>query len=355
MISEPDRRKTIMLIDNAHQDGARLAKACQITGISARTYQRWTADGDVKTDARPTADRPEPANKLTTQERQNILDICHQPENASLPPGQIVPRLADQGDYIASESCFYRVLHEADEQHHRSRSQKPRKIMPPKGYCATAPNQVWSWDITWLPGPIRGMFFYLYMIVDVYSRKIVGWEVNPLESAELAVTLIQKAVLSEGCSLHPPILHADNGGPQKGFTMKAKLESLGIMPSYSRPRVSNDNPYSEALFRTVKYCPAYPHKEFATIIDSRQWCSSFVNWYNNEHRHSAIRFVTPFQRHAGEDRQILENRRKVYQEARKHRPDRWSAGIRNWDHIDSVWLNPPADKDRLVDASQNAA
>jgi transposase InsO family protein len=229
-------------------------------GISVRTYQRWTKDGTVGSDHRPIAQRPEPANKLTAEERQRVLDICHQPEYASLPPGQIVPMLADQGKYIASESSFYRVLHEADEQHHRGRSRKPQSFTPPKGYRATGANQVWSWDITWLPAPIHGMFFYLYMIMDVYSRKVVAWEVHPMENAELAADLLHKAVLSERCVLNPPVLHADNGGPQKGFTMKAKLEALGVTPSYSRPRVSNDNPYSEALFRTFKYRPQYPVK-----------------------------------------------------------------------------------------------
>ena len=347
MISIPDRRRTVKLIDKACNEGSRLASACRVTGISVRTYQRWTIGEKVKSDARPTANRPEPANKLTTEERQSVLNICHQLDFASLPPGQIVPRLADQGQYVASESSFYRILHEADEQHHRGRSHAPRHPLPPNGYCATGPNQVWSWDITWLASPIRGMFFYLYMIMDVYSRKIVAWEIHPLENAGLAATLVQKAVLSEGCALNPPVLHADNGGPQKGFTMKAKLESLGIMASYSRPRVSNDNPYSEALFRTVKYRPAYPVKGFLSIDDARKWTSAFVRWYNHEHLHSAIKFVTPAHRHIEEDRKILENRRKVYQKAKENWPERWSGAIRNWDHIDHVWLNRSKDFEQI--------
>jgi transposase InsO family protein len=269
------------------------------------------------------------------------LDICHQPQYASLPPGQIVPRLADQGCYIASESSFYRILHAAGEQHHRGRSRKPNRSTLPKGYCATGPNQVWSWDITWLPAPIRGMFFYLYMIVDIYSRKIVGWDVHTHESSEMAATLVQKAVLAEGCQLHAPVLHADNGGPQKGFTLKAKLESLGVTPSYSRPRVSNDNPYSESLFRTLKYRPEYPVKGFESIVGARKWCLSFIRWYNSEHLHSALRYVTPDQRHSGQDRQILVNRQKVYREAKDRRPERWARTIRNWDPINHVWLNGP--------------
>lgn len=349
MISTPDRYKTVTLIDEARKDGARLDKACNEARISARTYQRWTAGGAVKADARPTAYRPEPINKLSMEERQQVLSICHKPEYASMPPGQIVPRLADQGEYVASESTFYRVLHEANEQHHRGRSQKPRKSIPPNGYCATLPNQVWSWDITWLAGPIRGMFFYLYMIMDVYSRKIVGWEIHTMESADLSAILIHKTVLSEGCVLNPPVLHSDNGAPQKGFTMKAKLEALGIMASYSRPRVSNDNPYSEALFRTAKYRPEYPEKGFSTIDEARTWCRSFVQWYNHDHLHSAIRYVTPSQRHTGEDTQILENRQKVYQNAKEIHPERWGGKTRNWEKIEVVWLNRPKKQNELVD------
>jgi putative transposase len=206
-------------------------------------------------------------------------------------------------------------------------------------------DQVWSWDITWLPSPIRSMYFYLYMIMDVYSRKIIGWEVHPMESAELSAPLVQKAILSEKCLLDPPVLHADNGGPQKGFTMRAKLEDLGVTPSYSRPRVSNDNPYSESLFRTIKYRPQYPVKGFECIDAARKWVGRFVKWYNEEHRHSAIRYVTPSQRHKGEDIKILDRRHQVYQQAKEHRQDRWSGATRNWEPITEVWLNCPKDSE----------
>lgn len=355
MISAPDRRKTVMLIDAARKSGARLLPACEVTGINVKTYQRWTQGGTVRSDQRPLAPRPIPANKLTEEETQRILDICHQPEYASLPPCQIVPRLADQGVYIASESSFYRVLHAAGEQHHRGRNQKPRHRNPPNGYCATGPNQVWSWDITWLPSPIRGMYFYLYMMIDVYSRKIVGWEVHPVESADLAATLLQKAVLSENCLLNPPVLHADNGGPQKGFTMKAKLEALGVTPSYSRPRVSNDNPYSEALFRTFKYRPEYPVKGFESIGTARNWVNRFVAWYNEEHHHSGIRYVTPSQRHKTNDVKILAERHVVYQLAKEKHPERWSGKTRNWTPVPEVWLNCPKDAESKASDYTKAA
>ncbi len=343
MISTPDRRRIVELIDNARQAGARLAPACRVAEIDVRTYQRWTQGGRVKPDKRPLVARPAPANKLTRKERKRVLKICHNPTYAGMPPGQIVPRLADEGCYLASESSFYRILHEADEQHHRGRNAKPRRRNPPQGYCATGPDQVWSWDITWLPSPIRGMYFYLYMIVDIYSRKVVGWEVNPVENADCAAKLLHKAVLAEGCLLDPPVLHADNGGPQKGFTMKAKLEALGVTPSYSRPRVSNDNPYSESLFRTVKYRPEYPVKGFDSIEAARKWVRKFVWWYNEEHLHSAIQYVTPSQRHRGEDVSLLARRHRIYQMAKQERPHRWSGESRNWEPVREVWLNCPKD------------
>lgn len=347
MISDPDRRKTVELIDKARKSGARLIPACKVVGISSRTYQRWTRTGGVCRDRRPEAQRPTPANKLTPKERQQVLDTCHQAEYRSLPPGQIVPLLADEGAYIASESSFYRILHEADEQHHRGRSRKPCKHERPEGFCATGPNQVWTWDITWLPTFVRGMFFYLYMIVDVFSRKIVGWEIYDRECSENAAIFIHKAVLAEGCVLQPLVLHSDNGAPQKGFTLTAKLDDLGIRSSFSRPRTSNDNPYSEALFRTCKYRPNYPKNGFETIQESRKWVGQFVYWYNEVHRHSAICFVSPGQRHRGEDREILEKRKHLYESAQNRTPIRWSGNTRNWQYIDHVWLNPPKHRDVL--------
>lgn len=358
MISDPDRHKAAELIEAANQAGSRTSTACRETGISVRTYQRWHEDGLIKSDGRPTAKRPEPINTLSTEERERVLGLCHEPENASLPPSQIVPRLADRGDYVASESSFYRILREADEQNHRGRSSQPRKAVPRASYCAEGPCQVWTWDITWLRGPVQGLFFYLYMIVDIYSREIVGWEVYERESSENAAQLVHKAVLAEGCITQPLVLHSDNGSPQKGSTLRAKLEKLGIVASYSRPRVSNDNPYSESLFRTCKYRPDYPHKGFASIEAAREWVLHFVHWYNNEHRHSGIRYVTPAERHSGNDTQILEKRKAVYEAARQKHPERWTGSTRNWSPITTVWLNPENDReskgstsDRLSDAA----
>jgi putative transposase len=197
-------------------------------------------------------------------------------------------------------------------------------------------------DGHYLAAAVRGAFYRLYMIEDIYSRKIVGWEVHEEESAEHAATLIRKACLSEGVRYESSlVLHSDNGGPMKGATMLSTLQRLGVVPSFSRPSVSDDNPYSESLFRTLKYTPAYPSKPFASLEEARAWVHRFVQWYNETHRHSAIRYVTPGQRHRGADVDILEKRKRLYEAAKAERPERWSGATRNWQPIEEVWLNPP--------------
>ena len=203
-----------------------------------------------------------------------ILETCNAPEHADLPPSQIVPRLADEGIYLASESSFYRVLREADQLHHRGRSKAPQTRKGPTTHIADAPNLVWSWDISYLPSWVRGQFFYLYLIIDIYSRKIVGWEVHEQEGGEEAAALIQRSVIAEHCFRRPLVLHADNGSPMKSQTMQSKLYDLGIIPSHSRPRVSNDNPYSESLFRTLKYCPRWPSEGLESLEAARKWVGS---------------------------------------------------------------------------------
>jgi putative transposase len=341
MTPASDRQQIISLIDAATEAGACLKAACTALGLSVRTLQRWKNPTDGKgQDRRPSAQRRAPANKLSEEEHDQIVATCNAAEFASLPPSQIVPRLADEGMYIGSESTFYRVLRARGQNHRRGRARPATRRKPPASFEAKAPCQVWSWDITWLPGPVAGTFFYLYMILDIYSRKIVGWEVCERETAEHAAEILKRTVLAEGCLTSPLVLHADNGSAMKGATMKVTMERLGVIPSFSRPRVSNDNPFSEALFRTCKYVPTWPTKGFASIDMARTWVRGFVLWYNTEHRHSAIRFVTPDQRHRGEDLERLTRRHVVYELARAAHPTRWSGRIRNWQPVGSVWLNP---------------
>ncbi|MEA3302065.1 MAG: IS3 family transposase, partial [Pseudomonadota bacterium] len=296
----------------------------------------------------------EPANKLSEEERGQIQTVANAPEFASMPPCQIVPILADRGCYIASESSFYRVLREADQLAHRGKAKAPKRRRPTP-LQADAANQVWSWDITYLATTIKGQFFYLYLFIDIYSRKIVGWEIFASESAEHASRVFRKAHLREGVSPDSLVLHSDNGSPMKGATMLATLQQLGVMPSFSRPSVSNDNPYSEAMFKTLKYHPGFPDKPFDSLDEARQWVSGFQRWYNEIHRHSALKFVTPGQRHRGEDIAILEQRKAVYEAARARCPERWSGPSRNWEHERVVFLNPNNSTEKEVVLKEKAA
>lgn len=232
-------------------------------------------------------------------------------------------------------------MREAGQQNHRGRAQKPSS-RPKSTHCATGSNQVWCWDITYLPGPVQGMYFYLYMINDIFSRDILGWEVWEDESSEHASQLILKAYMSQNIGMQdkPLVLHSDNGSPMKGATMMGILYKLGIKPSRSRPRVSNDNPYAESLFRTFKYRSEYPSKEFATIEEAREWVQGFVKWYRFSHHHSGIQFLSPNQVHTNQADAILTNRIKVYETAKQRNPRRWSGHIRNWELKKVVWLNP---------------
>lgn len=327
---------TIELVNEAAAAGARREAACAAVGLSARTVERWR--GGKLEDQRRGPKTP-PANKFSAAERQEVLDLVNAPRFRDLSPNQIVPLLADENRYLASESTMYRILREEELLQHRGRAKAPVRRLP-NAHVATGPNQVWSWDITYLKSPVRGMFFYLYMIVDVFSRKVVGWEVHDIESAELAAALFEDTCVVLQVDPRGIVLHADNGGPMKGSTMVATLERLGVLPSFSRPHVSDDNPFSEALFRTLKYRPEYPSKPFVDIEAARGWVRGFVAWYNGEHLHSGVRFVTPDDRHAGKDSSILAQRREVYEAARAKNPARWTGSTRNWTPISEVYLNP---------------
>lgn len=344
MISTRDRSKIIELINEAISAGARISPCCKVVGISIRTYERWIYGGVVNEDRRPYAKRPVPQNKLSEEEYNSVIRIANLPEYADLSPAQIVPAIADRGMYIASESTFYRILRSEEMQNHRGRSKPPEKAKEPETHIAFAPNRVWTWDITYLNTSIRGIYYKLYMIVDIFSRKIVGWEVWEDETGEHASELVEKAVMAEGARKNLLVLHADNGSPMKASTLKAKLEILGVAASYSRPRVSNDNPYSESLFRTCKYRPNYPIEGFKSLEEARKWVMEFVNWYNNIHYHSGIKFTTPNSRHTGEAEEIIENRKKVYMAAKELHPERWSKGIRNWNLPETVALNPTGEE-----------
>jgi len=338
----------VELINEAVDNGARKYKACEELGINVRTCQRWMETGEVKGDGRADAMRPKPHNQLTPEERTRVLDVINSEEYKDLPPSQIVPALADKGEYIASESSFYRIMHENKQQHHRGRSKAP-KNRPISTHEATAANQLWCWDITWLPGPVRGVYYYLYLILDIYSRKVVGWEVHEKESSDNASRLVARSHLREGVGDKPLVLHSDNGSPMKGASLLTTLYKLNVASSYSRPRVSNDNAYAESIFRTCKYRPNYPYKGFAGITEARQWVLQFVHWYNHTHKHSGIKFMSPAQRHAGLGDEIMLQREAVYTVAKAKHPERWSGDIRCWELPSTVYLNPEKEQEVLTE------
>lgn len=318
----------------AVENGSRHAIACDDAGIDVKTFKRWKISIEDKRKGSHLA----PANKLTDKEIEEVVRVSTSAEYVDLAPTQIVPLLADKGVYLASESSFYKILNERELLKHRGKSKK-KSGNRPAPLVALGPNEIYSWDITYLRSDVAGKFYYLYMFMDIYSRKIVGHEVYEVESMELSSQLIERICECEGVKRDQLVLHSDNGGAMKGATMLATLQKLGVVPSFSRPRVSDDNPFSEALFKTLKYCPAFPAKPFASIEEANAWVEKFVSWYNNIHLHSGIKFVTPASRHAMKDGVILENRKRVYEEARNKNPNRWSGKTRNWDKIEKVYLN----------------
>lgn len=309
-------------------------------GISQRTIQRWREQPEGGDDRRE-GPRTVPRNKLSEHEERRLLKKLNEPEFRDKSPRQVIPALAERGVYVGSEATAYRVLQRHGMQHHRERRRPPANTKP-KELVARKPNQVFCWDITYLKGPIKGAFFYLYMVTDIYSRRIVAARVYEAESDDHSSELFARVKQQEGLAHGQVTLHSDNGGPMKGATIKATLEKLGVLTSYSRPRVSNDNPYAESLFGTMKGSSDYPKARFATIQDAQAWVDRFVLWYNCEHRHSALNWVTPMARHRGEDIKLLQQRRATYVAARRRNPTRWSGSIRNCDPAPAVTLNPSA-------------
>ena len=340
-----DRQMLARDIQIAHTTGARLKPACAIVGISVRTLQRWQALDEIRSDGRPHAVRPIPAHALSEVERTQVLAVANEPRFASLPPARIVPMLADENFYLASESTFSRILRAHGQTSHRGRAKAPKAPRPPTTHIATGPRQVWCWDMTYLPAHVTGQWFFLYLILDLYSRKIVGWEVHDIDHSDHAAHLVRRTALAEGIASMgtKPVLHGDNGSTLKATTVLAMLHWLGVKPSYSRPRVSDDNAFVESLFRTAKYRPEFPTKGFADLAGARSWAADFVRWYNHDHRHSGIRYVSPAQRHAGEDHAILAARHELYLRAQIQNPARWSGKTRNWNPVGPVTLNPERD------------
>lgn len=313
-------------------------RACEVLEISTRTYARWKNGRAV--DARKGAPK-KVTRKLSEAERDEIVSTACSDQYCDQTPYEIVVDLLEQSKYLASVSTFYRVLRERGLVHHRRKSKAPRNSSRPPELLATGPNQVWSWDITYIRTSVAGIYLYAYMIIDVWSRKIVGWEIHEHESPELASGLFLR--LSSSVDLKGLRLHSDNGNAMKAATMLMTFYRLGVMPSFSRPRVSDDNPYSESLFKTMKYHVEYP-RFFTDIGTARAWVADFVHWYNTRHRHSAIGYVTPQSRHEGSDIALFATRNKTIDEARTLHPERWGKTIAIHGADGCVYLNPSPEK-----------
>ena len=342
LISAPDRQKAVKLIKNALSKKARLTKICSALKISVNTYKRWSTDGkNSLIDNRHNVHRL-PKNKLSTAEEQEILSIVNSEEFCDKTPYYIVPKLLDRGIYFCSISTVYRVLKRLCMTKCRADIAQRVRREPPT-HKASGPCQLWSWDITYMPSMIRGVYYFFYVIIDVYSRKIVAWEVWEEQSAEHASELLLRAYRLEKIPRNSNlVLHSDNGGPMKGQTMLATMQWLGIKPSFNRPRVSNDNQYSESLFNTAKHHTPFRYpKYFDSLTHCRTWAEIFVNWYNNENFNSGINYITPSSRHSGKDSAIFNNRNIVMESAKAIHPERWnSRPTKKWFLPDYVYLNP---------------
>ncbi len=322
------------MIKESIKKGARLVKICDVLEISVRTYQRWKS-GNHK-DKRKGADKHIP-RKLTEEEKDEIIKVSSSDEFKDSTPYEIVIILLEKMKYIASISSFYRVLKAADLLHHRSNKRKGSKQTAPPEKVATGRNQVWTWDITWLPSFIKGHFYYSYMIIDIWDRSIVGWEIHESESEEHARSLFQRTLSQQE---YPDVhIHSDNGNPMKGMTLLALLYVLGCKNSFSRPRVSNDNPFIESFFGTMKTSFKYPGK-FESIEQEREWLASFVDWYHTKHRHSGIHYFTPQQMRNGEFKTLVEKRNRTMLLAAAKNPHRWSSKVKQWKTDHTVYLNP---------------
>lgn len=339
MIPLEQRLNVLQWVNEAVASGARRNSACALLGLTLRSLQRWIKTPECRADARPLRLQVA-ASQFSEHERECFLGAANEPQFGALPPSQIVPRLADAGRYLGSESTLYRLLRAANQLAHRRPERRAQVRSKPRALSATAPDQLSSWDITYLPTRVFGIYLYLYVFLDVFSRKIVAWQVFEKESQSHASDLFQDYVCRAGIAPGQLTLHSDNGAPMKGATLIATLQQLGVARSLSRPSVSNNNAFSEALFRTLKYRAENPVVPLFDLAAAREFTGLLVQWYNHEHRHSAISFVTPAQRHEGADRQLLDQRHALYLAARAKNPKRWSGKTRNWSRIDRVHLNP---------------
>lgn len=311
--------------------------ACEALEVSRATlYRRLTPA------LWPRADRPKPPLALTPPERRTVLDVLHSQRFQDKAPLQVYATMLDEGCYMCSPRTMYRILTNEYDGVKERRRHVPRTHYSKPELLATAPNQVWSWDITKLKGPAKWTYFYLYVIIDIFSRYVTGWMVAHREAQQLAKRLIEESCRKQLIEPGQLTVHADRGSSMKSKVLAQMLADLGVTKTHSRPHVSNDNPYSEAQFKTLKYCPQFPER-FGSIQDSRSFCQDFFSWYNKEHRHSGIALLTPEQVHYGLATEVIGRREVVLAAAFEKYPSRFKHKVPVPAKLpEAVWINPPS-------------
>lgn len=320
-----------------------VSTACRALGVPRASFYRHRDRQRRVGPPRPPTRRPPPPRALSGGERHRVLELLHGERFGDAAPAQVYATLLDEGQYLCSVRTMYRLLTANDEVRERRQQRRHPAYSKPE-LLATGPNQVWSWDITKLKGPVKGTWLCLYVILDIYSRAVVGWTVAYRESAALAERLIRQTVRKQGIARDRLTLHADRGAAMKAKAVIELLADLGVTRSHSRPQQSNDNPFSEAQFRTLKYHHSFPDR-FGSIQDARAFCRAFFTWYNTEHRHSGLALMTPHQVHYGDTVAIRAARQAVLDEGHRRHPERF---VRKPPEAPAppvaVWINPPADR-----------
>jgi len=324
------------------------SKACRALEVPRASYYRWNKPVTSNQEPLP---RPRSVRALTRDERQGVLDVLHSERFVDKPPAEVYATLLDEGKYLCSIRTMYRILADSQEVRERRNQLRHPAYKKPE-LLATAPNQVWSWDITKLLGPAKWTYFYLYVILDIYSRYVVGWMVASREGADLAQRLIRETVQKQEISENQLIIHSDRGPSMKSHGVAQLLANLGVTKSHSRPHVSNDNPFSESQFKTLKYRPDFPgrfgYQQYAT-----SYCKEFFQWYNHEHYHSGIAMLTPAMVHYGSADNVLAKRQQVLDTAYDAHPERFvSKPPTPPRQPNAVWINPPLTTDEPRDPNR---
>jgi putative transposase len=316
-----------------------IVATCAALGVARASFYRWLEPVERQPRRAP------PARTLSSEERKAVLDVLHEPRFEDLAPAEVYATLLDEQTYLCSERTMYRILEENQEVRERRNQLRHPKYKAPE-LLATAPNQLWSWDITKLLGPAKWTYFYLYVILDVFSRHVVGWVVADAESSALAERLIRETCERQGIAPGQLTVHADRGSSMKSKPVALMLADLGVTKTHSRPRVSNDNPYSEAQFKTLKYRPDFPER-FGCIEDARAFSKDFFDWYNNEHHHSGLGLLTPRDVHYGLAPQRVALRATTLLAAHQAHPERFVRGVPLPPPMPTAaWINKPTNTER---------